>query len=361
MRPRLVGRLDWYAAKEMIGPFCTWMIAMLVLIEGNFLFLLLKAAQDQDFPLLQIVLFLAFRMPFSLVLAIPMAFLFACCLTIARLTADGETIAMQAVGISPWRILAPYLASGFLCSLLAFTINETLVPWSSRISNESAQQMMLQRAQLAPKANMLLRGSKGFIFYSRGVDVAEEKMHDTLVLRTIGAAYPDIWLADEATFDNDRVYMRDVRMITLDDRGNVERCGYAKTQMMDLQEISSAAFARGTAADEVSLRELYRRIRSLAAAGHAPNRQIFELHEKIALPCASLVFVTLGAPLSLRFGRRGGVAGLVVALAMIFGYYLMMSWGKVLGLAERIDPLVAAWSQNVLFLALGLVFLWRAK
>ncbi len=361
MLRKLVSKLDWYAAKEMLGPFCTWMIAMLVLIEGNFLFLLLKAAQDQGFPLLQIVLFLAFRLPFSLVLAIPMSFLFACCLTIARLTADGETIAMQAVGISPWRILAPYLVSGLTCSLVALTINETLVPWSSRISNESAQQMMLQRAQLSPRANMLLRGSKGFIFYSRGVDVADEKMRDTLVLRSLGATYPDIWLADEATFDNDRVYMKDVRLITLDDEGDVERCGRAETQMMDLQEISSATFARGAAADEVSFAELYRRVRELRASGQTPNRQIFELHEKIALPCASLVFVALGAPLSLRFGRRGGLAGLVIALTMIFGYYLMMSWGKVLGLAERLDPLVAAWGQNVLFFTLGLLFFWRAK
>lgn len=361
MARKLVSRLDWYAAREMLGPFCTWMIAMLILIMGNFLFLLLKAAQDQDFPWLQIVLFLAFRLPFSLVLAIPMSFLFACCLTIARMTADGETVAMQAVGVSPWRILAPFLACGLAASGVALTINETLVPWSSRISNESAQQLMLQRAQLSPKPNMLLRGSKGFIFYSRGINVADEKMRDTLVLRSLGPTYPDIWLADEARFDNDRVYMNDVRLISLDDEGDVERCGRAQTQMMDLREISSATFARGAAADEVGFRELHARVRELRASGQTPNRQIFELHEKIALPCASLVFVALGAPLSLRFGRRGGFAGLIIALTMIFGYYLMMSWGKVLGLAERLDPLVAAWGQNVLFLGLGLLFLWRAK
>jgi lipopolysaccharide export LptBFGC system permease protein LptF len=51
----------------------------------------------------------------------------------------------------------------------------------------------------------------------------------------------------------------------------------------------------------------------------------------------------------------------VIALTMIFGYYLMMSWGKILGLAERLDPLVAAWGQNVLFFTLGLLFFWRAK
>jgi lipopolysaccharide export system permease protein len=337
------------------------MIAMLILIEGNFLFLLLKAAQDQDFPLLQIVLFLAFRLPFSIVLAIPMSYLFACCLTVARLTSEGETIAMQAVGVSPWRVLAPYLVSGLLCSLVALGINETLVPWSSRISNESAQQVLLQQSQLAPKANMLLRGSKGFIFYSRGVDVGKGTMRDTVVLRSLGSGYPDIWLADEASFDNDRVYMTDVKLISIDEDGDVERCGRAETQMMDLREISSATFSRQNAADEVGFRELYERIKELRASGQTPNRQLYELHAKLSVPFASLVFVTLGAPLSLRFGRRGGFAGTVIALTMIFGYYLMMSWGKVLGLAERMDPFWAAWGQNVLFLGLGIIFLWRAK
>lgn len=353
-------KLDRYFIREMIVPFCTWMLALLVLVEGNFLFLLLKAAKSRDLPLLQIVLFLAFRLPFSIVLSIPMSYLFAACLSITRLAADEELTACRVAGMSPGRVMATFVVAGLLAAVGSFGINEFIVPWANHISQNSVRQMFLRQAQLTPEANLFIQGPEGFTFYSGDVSVRENTMRDAMVFRPSGSGYPDLWIAETATFDDNRIYMRNVRMYSFNDRGSATRCGRAEEQMMDLKEMLDVWYRdQRDAPEELSYRELAKRVRELKAAGHSAQRQEYELHSKLSIPCATLVFVMLGAPLSLRFGRRGGFAGTVIALTMIFTYYCFMAWGRILGQAGSVSPFLGAWTQNIVFGALGLFFMWR--
>jgi len=361
VRRFLPRKLDWYSLREMIGPFCTWMIALLILILGNFLFLLLKAAKAKHLPALQIALFMGFRLPFSIVLAIPMSYLFACCLAISRMASEGEVTAMQVAGVSPWRVLAPYIVAGLATSAAAFGVNELVVPWANHLSQNSLKQAFVAQSQLLPEANVFIEGPRGFMFYSERVDVKADLMYDTVVFWPGTTGYPEVWVADQARFDDNRVYMTDVRMFTFGTDGQIQRCGFAASQMMDLKEIVDAFYTSQRSPEEESFRQLLQNIRDARATGQPTKRQEFELHSKVAIPCATLVFVTLGAPLALRFGRRGGFAGTVIALTMIFIYYCFMSWGKVLGLAGRVDPFWGAWAQNVAFFVLGLLILWRVR
>ncbi len=355
-------RIDWYCVREMVAPFCTWMMALLVVIEGNFLFLLLKAAKSHDLPFLQIVLFLAFKLPFSIVLAIPMSYLFAVCLGIARLAQDEEVTAMRAAGLSSRRILRPFLVAGFGATLTACCSNEVAVPWANHISLTSVRQIFLQQAQLMPEANVFIRGPEGFVFYSGDVDVARGVMHDTMVFRPSGTGFPDIWIADTSRFEDNRIYMTDVRHFAFGDDGTVRQCGSAESQFMDLKEIMEAFYRnQRERPDELSFRELLEQVRVLKQSGQQATIPLYELHSKLSIPCATLVFVFLGAPLSLRFGRRGGFAGTLIAIVMIFFYYCFMAWGQILVRAGSVNPFWAAWTQNLAFLAVGAVMLWRIR
>jgi lipopolysaccharide export system permease protein len=113
--------------------------------------------------------------------------------------------------------------------------------------------------------------------------------------------------------------------------------------------------------DELNFRELLERVQSLAKTGQPVHYLLYELHSKVAVPCATFVFVLLGAPLTLRFGRRGGFAGTVISISMIFIYYCFMAWGRMLGTSGSVDPLWAAWTQNFVFLGVGLLVFWRLR
>jgi lipopolysaccharide export system permease protein len=359
LRPR---RLDWYCVREMAGPFCTWMIALLVVVEGNFLFLLLKQARSDSLPMLQLILFLAFRLPFSIVLAIPMSYLFASCLAVARLVHDGEVTSIRSAGVSSRRLLAPFLAMGLVGAVGAFGVNEFLVPWANHVSQNSVRQMLLQQAQLVPSANMFVEGPEGFIFYAPTVNMGDGTLSDVMVFRPSATGYPDLWVADTGRFDDNRVYLQDVRIYQFGPDGKVRRCGAAAEQMLDLREMLDVWYRNNRERpDELNVRELLERARTVGGSGQPVHYLLYELHSKVAVPFATFVFVLLGAPLTLRFGRRGTFAGMVIAIGMIFLYYCVMAWGRMLGTAGTVAPFWAAWTQNLVFLAPGLVFYWRAR
>ena len=103
--------------------------------------------------------------------------------------------------------------------------------------------------------------------------------------------------------------------------------------------------------------------RGRAARGVALEQTVsrfeVEIHKKLALAFACIVFTLIGPPLALRFPRSG--VGLVVsASSAIFGVYWV---GLILGesLAERrvASPAVTMWLTNVIFLIIGLVMLSR--
>jgi lipopolysaccharide export system permease protein len=84
-----------------------------------------------------------------------------------------------------------------------------------------------------------------------------------------------------------------------------------------------------------------------------------EIHKKLALAVACLVFVLLGAPIALRF-PRGGV-GLVIGVSIVvFGlYYVALIGGQALGVRGFVPPALAMWGANLLFGGIGLILLAR--
>jgi lipopolysaccharide export system permease protein len=103
--------------------------------------------------------------------------------------------------------------------------------------------------------------------------------------------------------------------------------------------------------------------RSRAARGVSLEQTVsrfeVEIHKKLALAFACIVFTLIGPPLALRF-PRSGVGLVVTASSVIFSVYWV---GLILGesLAERrvASPAVTMWLSNVIFLILGIVMLSR--
>jgi len=101
--------------------------------------------------------------------------------------------------------------------------------------------------------------------------------------------------------------------------------------------------------------------RSRAARGVAlaqsVNRFEVEIHKKLALAFACIVFTLLGPPLALRF-PRSGVGLVVTASSAIFSVYWV---GLILGesLAERrvASPALTMWMSNAIFLFVAIVML----
>ncbi|HET9947487.1 MAG TPA: LptF/LptG family permease, partial [Longimicrobiales bacterium] len=106
-------------------------------------------------------------------------------------------------------------------------------------------------------------------------------------------------------------------------------------------------------------REAAAEARSRAARGVAleqtVNRFDVEIHKKLAIAFACIVFSLLGPPLALRF-PRGGVGLVVAASTVIFSiYWVGLIAGESLADRRVADPAVTMWVSNVVFLGVALI------
>ena len=84
-----------------------------------------------------------------------------------------------------------------------------------------------------------------------------------------------------------------------------------------------------------------------------------EIHKKLAIAFACIVFTLLGPPLALRF-PRGGVGMVVLASSLIFSiYWTGLIGGEILADRKIASPAVTMWTANVVFFIVGIVLVSR--
>lgn len=84
-----------------------------------------------------------------------------------------------------------------------------------------------------------------------------------------------------------------------------------------------------------------------------------EIQKKFALSAACVVFVLLGAPVAVRFPRGGVGLVISVSLGAFALYYIGLIAGEAVADRGYLSPFWAMWAANILFTAIGLLFLAR--
>ncbi len=94
-----------------------------------------------------------------------------------------------------------------------------------------------------------------------------------------------------------------------------------------------------------------RRVRSLSV----------EVHKKIALSFACLVFVTIGVPIGVRSREASAGAGMMISILFFAVYYAFLKVGENLADRGMVHPLVSMWAANMVLGAVGVWLLLRAN
>jgi lipopolysaccharide export system permease protein len=89
------------------------------------------------------------------------------------------------------------------------------------------------------------------------------------------------------------------------------------------------------------------------------SRYLVEIHKKLAIPLACLVFVLLGIPMAVNTSRSGRGVSVSLALAVYLVYYLFLVGGEKFADRGRLDPAVAMWSANVVLTLIGIPVFWK--
>jgi lipopolysaccharide export system permease protein len=113
-------------------------------------------------------------------------------------------------------------------------------------------------------------------------------------------------------------------------------------------------------ASEMTIGELKRAMVERGIRGETDWVERVELHRKLSIPFACLVFAALGVPLGIQPSRAVHSRGFSVSLVLIFSYYLLMTLGQNLGERGTLPPSVAVWLPNVALSIVAIALLSRA-
>ena len=167
-------------------------------------------------------------------------------------------------------------------------------------------------------------------------------------------------LAEKAYIKGKKWFFENGSIYNFGDSGqNFRRVDYNSmdTPLFVEKEISTS----GSTSKQESFFDLRKKIEELKKAKIDTQKIEFDLYQKTALPFASLVFVLIGAPLALSPVKSGKSIGMGLSILIIFLYYIFMSLGKVLGSSGKLPPLAGAWLPNLIFIAIGIFFIYRNR
>jgi lipopolysaccharide export system permease protein len=353
--------------KELIGP---WIFGV-----GMFSSLLMAATYlgrlagflVGGVPVTLVLELTAMYLPAMLVQTFSMAMLLSALLAFGRLSSDSEIVALRAGGASLFRIIRPVAIFSVLVASATFVFDEAIVPLAAQ--QAVAIEYQIQRLQTGgngdPQSMTLIRNKKlALSVTANHVNLAIGELRGVAIIAYGPDGKPaQVMTADTVLWagksDPENFLIPNGAHITslIDPRKDSDIFG--KIWPNAFPKIGMTFGALVTIKDddfaELSLVQLRAKIllheRLADKTEHDMANYEYGYWNKIAVPLAAVVFGCLGAVLGIRNHRTGTAAGFALAVAIIFGYFMLASFMSVWALGGVIPAWIASFSP----LAIGTV------
>ncbi len=114
-------------------------------------------------------------------LVVPIAFLFALLLVFSRMSVDREFVAMQAMGRSPKRLMAPCLVFGVFMTLLSFYLSFSLGPAGNRSFEKSIDEAFKTKVASVLRSGTFSEGFLNMVVFVENVDPVTQRLDKVFI------------------------------------------------------------------------------------------------------------------------------------------------------------------------------------
>ncbi|MFC1474736.1 LptF/LptG family permease [bacterium] len=356
---RVFGRLDRYLISEFLLYLVFGLTLVIIFLMVNaILFQMLEFVIEKQVPFGVFMKILFFQLPAYAVLALPMATLFATLIAISRMSKDSEVDVMRTSGISVFRIMLPMLFAGALVSGFDWVMLQKIVPWSNNQSASLWRQFYLSDVMSKPQANIFFKGKDDKTFYIKSYEPRTDSVHGVLIYDTQTGTYPRITSAPRGIWKGKELVIFDGLIHHFKNNGYLDYEVDFKSITINVERHMEEIFGEQKTPQEMTLGELKDKIQLFRESGIDTKKWETDMHFKMSIPVACFILVMMGVPLSLSTGRSGMMAGIVTAVLLVIVYWVCTILTTTLGYKGIVPPVIAAWSQNVVFLAVGLLLMF---
>jgi lipopolysaccharide export system permease protein len=317
---------------------------------------------DRGLTMREIVISYVYSIPENVFLVMPAAVLFATVFTVGAMGRHSELTAAKAGGMSFHRLVSPIFLAAVLATGLAFVVGE-MAPGAT--ARQAEIQKSKQTRSTRSRYNFVYRADAGWVYTVRSLDIGTRQLKQLLLERQgNGAQYPGLIITADSASWNDTT--RHWRMSSGTSRviaGESKQATFAfhTMRLRALTQSPADLLAEPKAPDEMRYAELGRYIDALKRSGNDANKLVVEQSLKLALPATCLIIALFGAPLAVQAPRAGAAIGVAISLGTTVIFLLITQIMKAVGAGGLVDPTLAAWLPNMVFLLAGLVLLARVR
>ena len=375
-----VSVMDLYLAKELAMPFLFGVGAFSSIgVSVGAVFELVRKVVEEGLPFHLALQILLLRMPYFIVLSLPMSTLLASMMAFGRLSNDSELVALRSCGVSVYRLVAPAVALSLAVTGMTFVFNEAIVPaanYQATVIMERAlgtddEQPSFREENIfyrefgeveqanGEKKNILTR-----VFYAERYD--GKQMLDLTVIDRSQAGISQIVTAKTAAWNpTERAWdFKNGTIYLVAPDGSYRDILRFEQQRLQLPRTPLDLAVRDRFSNELNIIEAQKRLELLRQTGERAeiNKLELRIQQKYAFPFICLAFGLVGSALANRRHQRlGRATSFGVSVVVIFAYYLLAFVMDALGLTEVLSPIVATWTPLLLVFALGAALLVRAS
>lgn len=359
--------VDRYLLKEHVVPLTYCLAAFCMVFVVYDLFDHLSDFIEAKTPIYMAAFYYVCMLVPAFEYLVPASLLLATLYCLWRFSRNNELTAMRASGISLYRIMVPFLAVGFAFSVFNLVMKETAAPfcadWAETFSRKDYRNV----------ANEPIRDSVYFNRSDRRIwDIGAFHMAEPGRLRNVtvtqerddGTKATEI-SADEARYLDGQWWFFNASVQRYRDNesllGEPEKLGPVR-EMATLEEEPQDIVTAIKPWEYLTTFQMARHLEShkdLSDKALAQRR--YDLHNRIAMPWASLIVTLFAIPGGARSGRHSPMSGIFLAIGFFLGFYALTQIGTFLGKRQIITPLIAAWLSNVVFLTAALVMIRKVR
>ncbi len=351
--------LDKYISQNFLGTMIFALISFAAIYVVIDLVGFLDKFIDQNVSFLIVGQYYLYYLPYILILTLPVATLLASLFSVGQLARYSELIAMQASGLSLYRILYPLVVLGIFISLIATYVGERFVPYANQKKKEVYETHVNKTKRRHIKGrtkdiNLQIDENRWLLIgvfdtkINTAFKVSIQDFEGNMLIRRVDAP--------QMEWDENRWILKDGYIRHF--KNNVERAQEFKFYELKNDRFNPMDIAKiQKKHEEMSYWELKNFIEEVKRTGGNPDRWRVDLYLKFAFPFANFIIILFGAPLASRKTRSGTAISFGVSLFVCFLYFGFIKIGQSLGHNGTLPPLLAAWLGNIFF-GLGAIFIF---
>ena len=310
-----------------------------------------------------------FIVPSYLEMALPMGALLAVVVVFARLSSDGELLALRAAGLALRQLARPLVAFSAVVAVVSLVLGVWARPWANRGIESTTYRMARTRLTASLRPGVFNTWFGGVILFVDELDSKSGTMRNVMLAEEREEFGRKTIFASDGLVESNKdartayLRLRNGSLLTYHPTGRYhDKTDFDSMELnLDLAEESGLNLKDSGGPSAMSLSRLLEERRMRLARGESAIEEDIELHRKLVLPTAVLLLPFIGVPLGAT-GRRGVKSrGLLLSTIVVLLYYLSITGAVTVAREQVLPTAVAMWMPDVLLAVLAVVLFRRAS